>query len=156
MKEKILIENGTIIDGTGSKEYIGNIIIEDNKIVAIGESAKDFSKEKDIKKIDASEKFVMPGIIDAHCHISFDEPTSNDELFFHRRQALAAIISGHNARKVLLAGVTGFCDPDSLHEIGIDLRDAINSGYVEGPRMSVGGNALLTSVGGTAGRLITD
>ena len=156
MKEKILIENGTIIDGTGSKEYIGNIVIEDNKIIAIGESAKDFSEEKDIKKIDASEKFVMPGIIDAHCHISFDEPTSNDELFFHRRQALAAIISGHNARKVLLAGVTGFCDPDSLHEIGIDLRDAINSGYVEGPRMSVGGNALLTSVGGTAGRLIPD
>ena len=63
MKEKILIENGTIIDGTGSKEYIGNIIIEDNKIVAIGESAKDFSKEKDIKKIVASEKFVMPGIL---------------------------------------------------------------------------------------------
>ena len=56
MKEKILIENGTIIDGTGSKEYIGNIVIEDNKIIAIGESAKDFSKEKDIKKIDASEK----------------------------------------------------------------------------------------------------
>ena len=156
MKEKILIENGTIIDGTGSREYIGNIVIEDNKIIAIGESAKDFSKEKDIKKIDASKKFIMPGIIDAHCHISFDEPTSNDELFFHRRQALAAIISGHNARKVLLAGVTGFCDPDSLHEIGIDLRDAINSGYVEGPRMSVGGNALLTSVGGTAGRLIPD
>ena len=33
MKEKILIENGTIIDGTGSKEYIGNIVIEDNKII---------------------------------------------------------------------------------------------------------------------------
>ena len=156
MKEKILIENGTIIDGTGSKEYVGNIVIEDNKIIAIEEKLDDFSKAENIKKIDASGKFVMPGIIDAHCHISFDEPTSNDELFFHRRQALAAIISGHNARKVLLVGVTGFCDPDSLHEIGIDLRDAINSGYVEGPRMSVGGNALLTSVGGTAGRLIPD
>ena len=70
----------------------------------------------------------MPGIIDAHCHITFDEPTSNDELFFHRRQALSAIIAGYNAKKVLLAGVTSFCDPDSLHEIGIDLRDAINSG----------------------------
>ena len=37
MKEKILIENGTIIDGTGSKEYKGNIVIEDNKIIAVGE-----------------------------------------------------------------------------------------------------------------------
>ena len=126
MKEKILIENGTIIDGTGSKEYTGNVVIKDNKIIAVGESAKKFSEDKDIKRIDASQKFVMPGIIDAHCHISFDEPTSNDELFFHRRQALAAIISGHNARKVLLAGVTGFCDPDSLHEIGIDLKPFFN------------------------------
>ena len=48
MKEKILIENGTIIDGTGSKEYIGNIVIEDNKIIAIGENIKD-SQKKDIK-----------------------------------------------------------------------------------------------------------
>ncbi len=43
MKEKILIENGTIIDGTGSKEYLGDIVIEENKIIAIGECAKKFS-----------------------------------------------------------------------------------------------------------------
>ena len=63
--------------------------------------------------------------------------------FFIEEKALSAIIAGHNAHKVLLAGVTSFCDPDSLHQIGIDLRDAINSGYIEGPRMSVGGNAII-------------
>ena len=156
MKEKILIENGMIIDGTGSKEYVDSVLLENGLISAIGKEAKTNLEDNQIKKIDASGKTVMPGLIDAHCHITFDEPTSNDELFFHRRQALSAIIAGHNAHKVLLAGVTSFCDPDSLHEIGVDLRDAINSGYIEGPRMSVGGNALMTSVGGTAGRLIPD
>ena len=82
MKEKILIENGTIIDGTGSKEYKGNIVIEDNKIIAVGKNTIEVSQEDNIRKIDASNKFIMPGIIDAHCHITFDEPTSNDELFF--------------------------------------------------------------------------
>ena len=47
-------------------------------------------------------------------------------------------------------------DADSLFEVGVDLRDAIEAGIVVGPRMSTGGNALLTSVGGTAGRLIPD
>jgi imidazolonepropionase-like amidohydrolase len=99
----------------------------------------------------------MPGLIDAHCHITFDEPSSNDELFFHRdREGLAAIIAAANVRKLLRAGVTGFLDADSLFEIGVDLRDAIEAGIVEGPRMATGGNALLTSVGGTAGRLIPD
>ena len=99
---------------------------------------------------------VMPGLIDAHCHISFDEPSSNDELFHHRREGLAAIIAAVNARKLLCAGVTGFLDADSLFEIGVDLRDAIEAGIVPGPRMATGGNALLTAAGGTAGRLIPD
>ena len=38
----------------------------------------------------------------------------------------------------------------------IDLRDAIDANIVEGPRMSCGSDALITTVGGTAGRLISD
>ena len=51
MKEKILIENGSIIDGTGSKEYTGDIVIEENKIISVGENSKNFSKEEKIKKL---------------------------------------------------------------------------------------------------------
>ena len=156
MKEKILIENGTIIDGTGSKEYVDSVLIENGIISAIGKNAEAFSNDATLKKINATGQTVMPGLIDSHCHITFDEPTSNDELFFHRREGLAAIVAAHNARKVLLSGVTGFLDADCIFDTGVDLRDAIESGYVEGPRMSSGGNALLTSVGGTAGRLIPD
>ncbi|NJN50715.1 MAG: amidohydrolase family protein [Gammaproteobacteria bacterium] len=96
----------------------------------------------------------MPGLIEAHCHITFDEPSSNDELFFHRREGLAAIVAARNAQKLLRAGVTAFLDPDAIFDVGIDLRDAIEAGVVAAPRMATGGNALLTSVGGTAGLLI--
>jgi len=107
--------------------------------------------------IDAAGCTVMPGLIDTHCHISFDEPSSNDELFFHRnREGLAAIIAAANVVKLLRAGVTGFLDADSLFEVGVDLRDAIEAGIVPGPRMATGGNALLTAAGGTAGRLIPE
>ena len=57
---------------------------------------------------------------------------------------------------MLRAGVTSIMDADSLFEIGVDLRDAIEAGITPGPRMSVGGYALFTSVGGTAGRLVPD
>ena len=115
-----------------------------------------FSHDAEASVMDLKGKTVMPGLIDAHCHISFDEPRSNDELFFHRREGLAAIIAGTNALKVLQSGVTSFFDADSLYSVGVDLRDAIESGVIVGPRMAVGGNALLTSAGGTAGRLIPD
>ena len=93
----------------------------------------------------------MPGIIDAHCHSSFDEVSSNDELFFHRnRPGLAAIIASKNLKKILRAGVTSICDPDSIHELGYDLKEAINTSVIQGPRIATGGYAMLTSVGGTA------
>ena len=155
MGNTVLLKNASIIDGTGSAAYLGHIQIKDDKIISV--SKQDITAENDsTESIDLKGKFIMPGLIDAHCHISFDEPKSNDELFFHRREGLAAIIAGTNALKVLQSGVTSFFDADSLYSVGVDLRDAIESGIVRGPKMAVGGNALITSAGGTAGRLIPD
>ena len=155
MGNTVLLKNASIIDGSGSAAYLGHIQIKDDKIISV--SKQHITAENDsTESIDLEGKFIMPGLIDAHCHISFDEPKSNDELFFHRREGLAAIIAGTNALKVLQSGVTSFFDADSLYSVGVDLRDAIESGIVRGPKMAVGGNALITSAGGTAGRLIPD
>ena len=40
MKEKILIENGMIIDGTGSKEYFDTVLLENGLIASIGKEAE--------------------------------------------------------------------------------------------------------------------
>tara|TARA_Y100000996_G_scaffold184366_1_gene144175 strand:- start:5474 stop:6781 length:1308 start_codon:yes stop_codon:yes gene_type:complete len=155
MVNSIVLKNASIIDGSGSAPYSGHLVIQENKIDSIHREEA-FSHDAEASVMDLKGKTVMPGLIDAHCHISFDEPRSNDELFFHRREGLAAIIAGTNALKVLQSGVTSFFDADSLYSVGVDLRDAIESGVIVGPRMAVGGNALLTSAGGTAGRLIPD
>ena len=155
MGNTVLLKNASIIDGSGSAAYLGHIQIKDDKIISV--SKQDITADNDsAESIDLEGKFIMPGLIVAHCHISFDEPKSNDELFFHRREGLAAIIAGTNALKVLQSGVTSFFDADSLYSVGVDLRDAIENGIVRGPKMAVGGNALITSAGGTAGRLIPD
>ncbi len=147
-----MIEGATIIDGTGREPYKATVNIQADRIHSIGDAA---GTHKD-QRIDASGLTLMPGLIDAHCHMTFDEPSSNDELFFHRREGLAAIIAAQNVRKLLNAGVTAFVDPDCIFDVGVDLRDAIEANVIPGPRMLCGGNALLTSVGGTAGRLIPD
>ena len=147
-----LLHNGTIVDGLGNPSYPGSVLIEGNHITAVG---PDIATNAD-QVIDATGKSIMPGLIDAHCHVTLDEPHSNDEMFFHRREGLGALVAGYNVQRVLRGGVTGFFDADCLFDLGIDLRDAIEAGLVQGPRMASGGNALVTSVGGTAGRLIPD
>lgn len=158
MTRAVLIENGRLIDGTGAQPVTGiSVLIEGDDIVAVGAPGDVTAvAPADVERIDASGASIMPGLIDSHCHITFDDVQSNDELFFHRPAVLSALVTGFNLRKLLHAGVTGFMDPDTVHGIGPQVRDAIDAGVIEGPRMSTGVQALLTAVGGTAGRLIPD
>ena len=153
----ILIRDGLIIDGTGSEPFAGDVLIQNHRIVAVGpDAATQCPAGAEMQELDATGCRVMPGMIDSHCHISFDQPNSNDELFFHRRYGLAALVAGVNAQKVLRAGFTSFFDADCVFDVGVDLRDAIEGGVIEGPRMTTGGNVLINCIGGTAARLLPD
>ncbi|MCD2187903.1 metal-dependent hydrolase family protein [Actinomycetospora soli] len=150
----ILIRGGTLIDGTGSPARPGeDVLLRDGRVAAVGTS---LAADADTEIVEAAGRTVMPGLIDAHTHLTFGEPTGNDELFNHRTEAYSSMLSAYNARKVLRAGVTSVLDADCLWNIGVELREAIESGIVEGPRMRAGGQALMTMLGGTAGRMIRD
>ena len=153
---QVLLAGGTVVDGTGAAPRPAtDVLLEVDRIVAVGPEAS-ASAGPGVETVDAAGCTVMPGLIDAHCHITFGEPASNDELFFHRPQSTAMLVAAFNVPKLLRAGVTGFLDADCLYDLGPALRDGIEAGLVEGPRMTSGLNALLTAAGGTAGRLIPD
>ena len=64
--ENILIKNANIYDGEGNEFKGTDLLIQNRKIVAIG---KDLPATNDFKIIDASDKWVTPGIIDIHSHM---------------------------------------------------------------------------------------
>ena len=154
----VLISGGNVIDGTGSQPQPNtDVLIEGDRIVAVGKNlVVEKSSEREVRRVDATGLTVMPGLIDAHTHITLGEPRTNDELFMHRDPATAAILAAYNVRKVLRAGVTSMFDVDGIFNIGPALRDSIKAGVVEGPTMKSGSYALMTAVGGTAGKLIPD
>ena len=155
-RSEILISGGTLIDATGAPARPNpGVLLRGDNIEVVGPGANGVASN-DAERIDATGMTVMPGLIDAHCHATFDDVRSNDELFFHRDPTVAALVAGQNLTKMLRAGVTSFCDPDTLFSMGPSLRNAVEAGVVAGPRISTGVQALVTAVGGTAGRLIPD
>ncbi len=64
---KLLIKNGEIIDGTGSKGKIGDILVSDGIITEISDEIL-VSEDTNVKIIDASGLVVTPGFIDMHSH----------------------------------------------------------------------------------------
>ncbi len=156
MGDGTLVIGGTVLDGTGAAPRPDEaLLVRDGRIAALGADALAQAGPDDVR-IEAAGRTVMPGLIDAHTHLTFGEPTGNDELFNHRTEAYSSMLSAYNARKVLRAGVTSVLDADCLWNIGVELRDAIEAGIVEGPRMRAGGQALMTMLGGTAGRMVAD
>lgn len=145
-----------MVDGTGAPPRPDtSVLLSGDRIVTV-DAALDPAAHPDATVVDVTGLTVMPGLIDAHTHVTLGEPASNDALFFHRPPAYAALLAAYNVQKVLKAGVTSILDVDGLHNIGPALRDAVEAGLVEGPTMRAGAFALMTAVGGTAGRMIPD
>jgi imidazolonepropionase-like amidohydrolase len=98
--------------------------------------------------VDLGAYTVLPGLIDAHTHLTIDAKSQDplDEL--QHTAAERALGSLPNARAVLLAGFTTVRDLGSYRAlVDVALRDAINRGDVVGPRMYVAG-AYVTITGG--------
>ena len=97
--------------------------------------------------VDAGSGTVLPGIVDAHCHISYGEPRSEEELAMYGSAEWRAILAGYNAGKVLRAGVTSASDPAAVYRVPIAVRDAVDAELIEGPRFAVAGPEITTHQG---------
>jgi len=69
----LLIKNGKVLTMTGVEYDNGYVLIDEGKIVEVGRGKKSIRGKKDIDIIDAEGKYVLPGFIDAHCHVGMWE-----------------------------------------------------------------------------------
>ena len=65
--EKVLFINGNILDGEGNELLDTDLFIGNGKIIALGKGIS--IDDKDVKIIDAKNKWITPGIIDIHSHM---------------------------------------------------------------------------------------
>ena len=137
MSKKTALLDALIIDGTGRKAIEGGrLIIEDSKIAEVGEKDS-VPIPSDSKVIDCSGKSVLPGLIDAHVHLSM-QADDNPFTGFGRTKmsfvglAMQAVAS---AKTTLDSGVTTVRDVGSLNLVTIELRNLINAGQLRGPRI---------------------
>ena len=75
---KTLFKNGTIYDGSGAKPYQGDVLIEDDRILAVGGTIK----EEADKVVDLTGLQICPGFIDAHSHNDFFYDREDAEKFY--------------------------------------------------------------------------
>ena len=136
---------GSIVNTQSGKiESEKTIVVSKNKIKSI-EKGYITGSDNDVI-IDLKEKIVLPGFIDMHVHM---ESEYNGESYikeFISNEADIALESTLYAKRTLMAGFTTVRDLGGTG-VNISLRNAINKGFVEGPRIYTSGMALATTGG---------
>ena len=114
------------------------IVIDGDKIVSVGPAAA--AQAGGATVVDLPNATVLPGLIDAHTHLTFNPSFGYETLGISVPRE--ALIGAHNARLTLEAGITTVRNVGARGYSDIALRDAINAGDVPGPRMIASGPAL--------------
>ena len=130
----IALTNARLIDGTGGPAQDGvNVVIGGGRITACGAAPPPVEAET----VDLGGRTLMPGLIDAHVHLSSLDPSVGPDLHpFGLVQA---------ARRMLDGGVTTVRDLGSYGRSLFDLRDAIEQRLVPGPRLVLCGQIVAAS-----------
>ena len=134
----IIIRAGRLLDvKTGKTLTNQTIVIQGDKIASVGADAQ---IPAGAHVIDLSNATVLPGLIDAHTHLTMNPNFGYSMLA--NSVARQALIGAHNARVTLEAGFTTVRNVGAFNYSDVALRDAINAGDVPGPRMLVSGPPL--------------
>ena len=138
-----LIRNGTLIDGNGGEPLRdAAVLVEQNRIQAVGPAHSLPAPGGDLAEIDARGGFILPGFIDTHVHLMMEG--------FDIQRMLATPFSFNfykaieHMRRTLDAGVTSVRDAGGA-DAGV--KQAVEQGLIQGPRMQISITAL-TITGG--------
>lgn len=141
-----VIHAGHLIDGVSAGERANvSILVHDDQITGVQDG---FVTPAGADVVDLSQSTVMPGLIDAHVHLTLDLTRGNAQLQSVTKSGYDETLEGvGNARLTLLAGFTSVRDVGGDTAVVVALKRAQKAGTIPGPRMWVSGS-ILSPTGG--------
>jgi imidazolonepropionase-like amidohydrolase len=121
------------------------IVVEDGKIKEVRNgfvSASEF--DDSVEVIDLSNQFVLPGLMDMHVHLQVELGPDNDRDALRMPDQLMQMRSIYFAMNTLMAGFTTVRDVGSSSQEMYAMRDAIEKGWIDGPRIIAAGGVGIT------------
>jgi imidazolonepropionase-like amidohydrolase len=145
---RTLIRNATIFDATGARPYTGNLLVDGNRIAAVGAGAAETGAEAD-SVIDATGLFCMPGMTEGHAHLSFEGVTATENLITPTPEE-QVFTAARGAKALIEMGFTSaYGASEAKLRLAVAVRNEVNAGRLPGPRIRAGGLEL--SVTGAMG-----
>jgi imidazolonepropionase-like amidohydrolase len=147
MTPRVAFVPDRIFDAVEGRVLDGRAVLVDGELIeAVVPSGE---VPADVGRVDLPGQILLPGLMDMHCHLIGELDSGQGYAALVERSGAQEVLSGvRNARETLHAGVTSVRDIGTFRAFAdVALRDAIEAGVVEGPRMMCAG-AYVTCPGG--------
>jgi imidazolonepropionase-like amidohydrolase len=140
---------GQLFSGTEDEARRGEVLVFDatGALRYVGPEAKAPRRAKGDRSIDHSDHFVMPGLIDVHTHLAYGNAKSEEDIDLYSPMEFRTLRGMFFAQKVAASGYTAICSPGDAGQISLSIRNAINAGLFDGPRVMAAGPYLTTHQG---------
>ena len=143
--ETQLIHAGALLAVPGERPLRDQtIVIENDRITEIRRGFVDASEFDGAEVIDLREYFVLPGLMDMHVHLQGEMGPQRDRDTLKMSSELMQMRSIMYAMRTLEAGFTTVRDVGNSGQEMYALRDAINNGWIDGPRIVAAGGVGIT------------
>ena len=134
--QRIVFDKASIFDGTGSALFAGRVLVEGDRIAQVAKGDEPLIGAGDAKVIDCSGATLMPGMVEAHGHLSWPSSIERFEPRFMLPPEEMLLAAARNGRILLDQGFTSVFSAGALGErIEVVLRDEFKSGGLPGPRL---------------------
>ena len=154
----ILLLNITTLNATTTIIYAGELLvvpgkptlknqtmtIKEGKIITIEAGFIGQEETENITLVDLRDAFVMPGLMDMHVHLQGELGPTNDRDALKMSSQLVGMRTVHHGMKTLMAGFTTVRDVGSDSQYMYAYRDAIEKGWIDGPRIIAAGGVGIT------------
>ena len=143
----ILFTGIQILDCSGAAPYPGEVLVQDNRIVAIGRDGTSLNRG-DLQIVDGGGTAnLMPGLIESHAHLSINNTDDLASIGMIPPEE-NTLIAMHNARLYLDCGITSCISAAAAKpRLDVVIRNSINAGEIAGPRL-LAASPWLTVTGG--------
>jgi len=144
----MLVLGGTLFDGTsGDRIEDCGLRIDHGRFAAVGRKA-DFGKAHDGEPVvDATGRFLMPGLVDMHLHVTFTWFTGHPQPWITAPAPPATIRAVRTVAVALAKGVTTARELGGAFDIPLYIRDAIARSEIPGPRLIACGRPISVTGG---------
>jgi imidazolonepropionase-like amidohydrolase len=127
----------------------GYVEVREGTIASVGsaDEVQPWQDRPDVPVVDYGAATVLPGMIDAHCHLTLTGDGKTYEEQVLDPDEMMSLIAVSNMRRHLASGVTTIRDNGGRNRVVFVVREAIRRGYVNGPRMLLAGRPLTHDYG---------